>query len=1624
MLVCQHQGCQHALGRTRAVRHLRDSHHMAPQLLRLARSWTNALPSGWGKPPDATLLDHCDVIPQLRQHQGLACNRCNYCTTRIKHMKAHCRQKHRCRSPSSAELPAYSDAILQTWYSSGPDMAYWRTNAVILSADDAPAVQVATQATPSVVAGNALLSLVNSFVANANQKQREAAQAEVATSKDITPWLKHVRWLEIFEPTPVAERPKLRLLANAPVDSRDDQTEAYLLELKASLTRLSTATIQELVPRTEPDALRWLAGAHAGTASWKPWAGTQEMATMQRYLQVYSSYLYYLCRIVPQEDIEDGDAVDLTPLQLQELQSRTGLCKPDATIVQLARGMRRLARIRSQLSDPTPAQAELLEAKLDKTVAALCIRSVEQRLDGMKPAESLMMHWLAIMGIDPSHGTLRPPQNYTQTLAAVLWVHRMIVLRHCWHAAQDGGTLDFGKAKARMPTLEMIKEQATELLTDACGRATARILQQLAYGKRISREQGGQVSTIWHDNGNTLVFKGRPIKVLEVRQMVMAAIDHCEEQLRWLMLGDETPFDTSKIQDTLAAIPGTEMWGATMVDPSGLQMQDKMGSSGAADAGSAKLVHRSVVARQAQWQLLAMNAEGTELAWNNGHCMTYLAREEAFLRELLCVVHVTGGAPSRARALLAVHVATNQETPRGLYLLAGAVAMVTAYDKMQSVQDRQQFIVRYLPPKVGQLVLRYVAWVRPFARSMAANKRADTLMFAGQNGPWDTPQASGALASMTARLLGTRLPWGHWRHVAIAIARQKMPHSFKTWRDNDELDVGVSDDEEGEELVDAQAGHGSLTARAMYARNANAFLRGLHHSALQGFRQASLDWHSVVLGAEGGSGAGKAFEAATAGSPRRRQGQKRKGRSSPTPSATESPCKRSGRAIEEEPAPIEDAGPALEALVKGLYGQGADYRSEEQRQAMEVVMSASRDLPTVVVLGTSAGKSVMFMGLALLYPGQVTVVVLPYAALLRDMFKRAQGLGVSVGEWQSGGVECSNSLMLVSAEAAGSEAFLGYAQGLVMQRRLRAIFLDECHVTFVDSSYRPALRSLYNLRALHVPMILLTATLPPVLEGHLQAALCIDDWHMRRYTTDRRLTEHILHTPDPRIGAERTTAELAIEEGGAFVQGRDRGIVYVTTVQQGREIAELIGCPLYHGKMPLAEQQEVLAKWRGAEGAWLVATSALGTGLDVGGIVCIIHAGRPNGLLSYLQQSGRGGRAGEIVRSIMVCPREATPAFPTTLLEPSNIRHSDEAALTDYLTTEMCRRAQLTLYADGLAKTCEEANATRCDTCNRQRAARHAKWRPLAEVHEARVSVDAGSQRHSGPPSSMGPPLSSQAPSVSSGAWPASASQFGGNDDDGNLGYDDGGGLPPLAPDEPWSAAQNGPPLQEQAAPTAANTCWPTPPPSLLSASHNAPRQRAREAQPANHGMASLHKATAAEASLDDKTLAVLELFRRQCIYCHMVALGRTKGPIEADHLLWQCPEAASKDLPNSMAALRSATRIPGGKRVCFTCLQPQFAPWCTKFREELCKDADTVKATLVLMLLHVKGGPKRLAAAGVPLHRASPSDSQAAQLRLLGEYIGPLSTQDAGDGVIVGWRLFQKTVVRKVYERLSVHLA
>jgi superfamily II DNA helicase RecQ len=112
----------------------------------------------------------------------------------------------------------------------------------------------------------------------------------------------------------------------------------------------------------------------------------------------------------------------------------------------------------------------------------------------------------------------------------------------------------------------------------------------------------------------------------------------------------------------------------------------------------------------------------------------------------------------------------------------------------------------------------------------------------------------------------------------------------------------------------------------------------------------------------------------------------------------------------------------VDSELKRLLGEQAAFRSV-QKPAIQAIMQHKS--PVVAIIGTGAGKSVLFMLPASVSSG-VTIVVVPLVALRFNMKDQCKQLGIVSAEWNSRRPHEWAQVVFVTPEAAVGEAFGHY----------------------------------------------------------------------------------------------------------------------------------------------------------------------------------------------------------------------------------------------------------------------------------------------------------------------------------------------------------------------------------------------------------------------------------------------------------------------------------------------------------------------------------------------------------------------------------------------------------------------
>jgi ATP-dependent DNA helicase RecQ len=336
--------------------------------------------------------------------------------------------------------------------------------------------------------------------------------------------------------------------------------------------------------------------------------------------------------------------------------------------------------------------------------------------------------------------------------------------------------------------------------------------------------------------------------------------------------------------------------------------------------------------------------------------------------------------------------------------------------------------------------------------------------------------------------------------------------------------------------------------------------------------------------------------------------------------------------------PAADLAARAQAHLEVLAGPGATLRAE-QLAAIDAVVAQGRR--ALVVQRTGFGKSaIYFIATKLLREAGAgpTLVVSPLLALMRDQVAAAERMGVrsatvnstNPDDWAEIEAQVDRGeldLLCISPERLNNHRFLRTVLPGIAGR-LGLLVIDEAHcISDWGHDFRPDYRRIRDAIAELAPgspVLATTATANERVCADVAEQLG-DDVLVLRGTLDR---ESLVLGVAPLASAAERLAWVAQR----IPQLEGTGIVYCLTVAQTAEVSAFlrsqgIDARAYSSDTPTEERAALEADFKANRLKALVATSALGMGVDKPDVRFVLHLGAPPSPIAYYQQVGRAGRS-------------------------------------------------------------------------------------------------------------------------------------------------------------------------------------------------------------------------------------------------------------------------------------------------------------------------------------------------------------------------------------------------------------
>lgn len=284
-----------------------------------------------------------------------------------------------------------------------------------------------------------------------------------------------------------------------------------------------------------------------------------------------------------------------------------------------------------------------------------------------------------------------------------------------------------------------------------------------------------------------------------------------------------------------------------------------------------------------------------------------------------------------------------------------------------------------------------------------------------------------------------------------------------------------------------------------------------------------------------------------------------------------------------------------------------------------------------------------------------------------------------------------------------------------------------------EITFRSAIQELVSLFQFGVRLVFLTATLPVSHETTFWKLLKLQHIPIRtiRASTNRPNLQYVV---------SHVTLSKRIDEIQIYMQKLDKGkmIIYCRYKRSVIDIATRLDCGYYHASYE--GKAESLQHFRTTDKSVIVATNALGLGIDIPDVRVVIHFDSPDHLVAYVQESGRAGRDGQSSLCVLFTDPQVSPPLAREgmeLLHREGAFGAADGSIRQYIGESgraVCRRRTISQCLDGddSGNTCKDitpGESILCDICRKHAESLRTKRGP-EPVPETEHHIFKAQKRH------------------------------------------------------------------------------------------------------------------------------------------------------------------------------------------------------------------------------------------------------------------------------------------------------
>ncbi|EXK25629.1 hypothetical protein FOMG_17728 [Fusarium oxysporum f. sp. melonis 26406] len=234
------------------------------------------------------------------------------------------------------------------------------------------------------------------------------------------------------------------------------------------------------------------------------------------------------------------------------------------------------------------------------------------------------------------------------------------------------------------------------------------------------------------------------------------------------------------------------------------------------------------------------------------HAVTaYLKLVSRMEEQLAGGLYTACGQTPRISKLLSLEYENGPNTSCGIYAWGDYMVYVIRHHKAKRLTNREFYVVRFLPVRLGHVLFRYLAYVRRVAdllrreqlgADISAQRCLQTrLLFQNNGRPWPTSRLTDVVTKTTLEFWQQRINVRTYCQLAIAITEKHVRKVYTPFNRHDDW----SNDADINAIFAWQSGHRLFQRGIMYGLT-GAYPFRLQPPLLQCYEWASLRWHEFL----------------------------------------------------------------------------------------------------------------------------------------------------------------------------------------------------------------------------------------------------------------------------------------------------------------------------------------------------------------------------------------------------------------------------------------------------------------------------------------------------------------------------------------------------------------------------------------------------------------------------------------------------------------------------------------------------------------------------------------------------------------------------------------------------------